>query len=206
MLRILEDKITIPIQRTVTSADGDGVITLFDASRTVVDANLVNEASTIHQNYNLRDLRCTSRVKGLKALTLPDFELTDSDTEKLAKTKFLQWEQERRHIDVFLGNSFGWDNIATVSLINSGYPYSIEELMPYLTAGLAYPLDGQQSIGIQVVDAGFGGLAANERLTFYGAVICEIKAIIPEKDDSNISFPLTTVVTPILPDEVITTD
>lgn len=86
----VEGKQIVDILDQLTPANGENVVTLFDASYLDIDANILAQASSISICCHLRDLRATYRVNSLEPAPLPQFELTDTDDEKILKASFAQ--------------------------------------------------------------------------------------------------------------------
>lgn len=80
-----EGKQIVDILEEISPATRDGLVILFDETFVQIDSNIIAEASSIKMSCHLRDLRATAKVPSLNPAPLPEFELTDTDDQKILK-------------------------------------------------------------------------------------------------------------------------
>ncbi|AKG21245.1 hypothetical protein [Calothrix sp. 336/3] len=144
-------------------------------------------------NNFVKSLRAYARITSLPEITLPNFELTDSETDKLYKSLDVEWTSPRKQLDLLISQGSTWEVIGSVSLLNpSGYPYRSYNLQDLFTDNLAVELGENGKIGVQLKDVGTGLLTGTDTLTIYGSysqeIIVSANSLLSECFDDNVSI------------------
>lgn len=175
------------IQKKITATTNTGVIELFDNTLDFYDNALSKSAF-------VKNLKAFSKIQSLEPVRLPNFKLEDSESEKLYKTLDVEFNSPRKQLDLFIGSTGEWSQIGSISLLNpSGYPYRMYNLLDFLTDGLAAELGDGKTIGVEVVDVGFGILQNTDTITIHGSVTQEY--VIPEKKNELTCSAISVIVT-----------
>lgn len=126
-------------------------------------------------NTYLKNLKCYSVIKSLPGGLMPNFELTDTETDRLAKTLQVEWNSPRKHLAVYFGLGDGdWLPIGAASLLAPfGYPFRIHNLLDLFTDNLAAELGIGAKIGVNVVDVNYGLLSHNDVVVITGSYVEE---------------------------------
>ncbi|BDA70222.1 hypothetical protein CAL7716_043880 [Calothrix sp. PCC 7716] len=157
----------------INAGSNNEIISLFDNS-----LNAFND--TIAKSAFVKNLKAFSKISSLPAVRLPNFRLEDSESEKLYKALDIEFGSPRKQLDIFIGSTGDWSQIGSISLLNpSGYPYRMYNLLDFATDGLAAELEDGKSIGVQIVDVGYGVLQGTDTITIHGSVTQEY--VMPEK-------------------------
>jgi hypothetical protein len=155
----------------------NGSLDVVDLINNSINININPRHRIVSRNKLIKNLKAYASIKSLDEITLPDFEITDSETQKLYKTLDIEWGGARKEIGLYIKNTSD-DSlfpIGQVSLINpSGYPYRTYNLLDLLTDNLAYELGGNGNLAIGVNDVGYGTLAENDVVSIYGSYVEEI--------------------------------
>jgi hypothetical protein len=139
----------------------------------------------------LSNLRARVRIASINQVAFPDYSITDSDTETLLKTLEVQWNAERKQLEVLLSkdNGVSWHNVGSVSLLRTGYPYTTVRLMDYLTDDTAYEVPDGLAIGVSLSDVGTGLLGAGDDVEIYGSFVEEFTLVEPVSSVGSITTP-----------------
>lgn len=143
----------------------------------------------ISLNTFVKNFKAHARMGSLPPVKLPNFQLEDSETDKLYKTLDIEWGSNRKQLNLFIANNgTNWCQVGAISLLNpAGYPYRIYNLLDLFTANLAIELGDNGMIGVQVVDVGYGLLQFDDVVTIHGSYVQEIIV-------DSLNLPITTVV------------
>jgi hypothetical protein len=154
-----------------------GIIPLFDNS-----LNQFNDS--ISKAAFVKTLKAFSKITSLTPVRLPNFRLEDSESEKLYKTLDVEFNSPRKQLDLFIGNVGSWEQVGSVSLLNpSGYPYRMFNLLDFYSDGIAAELGDGMTLGVQVVDVGFGLLQDTDFVTIHGNINQEY--LLPGDSNNN---------------------
>lgn len=129
------------------------------------------------RNIFVKNLKVFTQVKSLASASIPNIGLEDSEIQKLYKVLDIEWKSPRYHLNAYISNDAGetWYLAGALSLLNpTGYPYRIYNLMDLFTDNLAIELGENGSIGVKIVDVGYGSITANDTITIHGSYIEEI--------------------------------
>ena len=127
-------------------------------------------------NAFVKNLKAHAKISSLAPVKLPNFQLEDSETDKLYKTLDVEWGSARKQLSLYISdNQTDWYQIGAISLLNpSGYPYRIYNLMDLFTDNLAIELGENGRIGVQIQDVGYGALQTGDIVTVHGSYVQEI--------------------------------
>jgi hypothetical protein len=174
------------ITQKLTSTTGGSVVDLMPS----LTPDILPGLTVLSVNNFVKSLRAYARITSLPEITLPNFELTDSETDKLYKSLDVEWASPRKQLDLLISQGSTWEVIGSVSLLNpSGYPYRSYNLQDLFTDNLAVELGENGKIGVQLKDAGTGLLTGTDTLTIYGSysqeIIVSSTSLLTECFDSN---------------------
>lgn len=187
-------------------ANNNLITTIYKNSGLVVGNELIAEHTIINFNCFIKNLRAFALINSLAEISLPNFTLDDSETDKLYKTLNAEWGSPRKQLTLYISNQaitseYGenWYKVGSISLLNpSGYPYRIYNLMDLYTDSLAIELGENGKIGVQVEDVGSGLLREDDEVTVHGSFLEEIFVKSPDPKPVNI-ITGTTPTTPTTP-------
>lgn len=190
------------------SASDNSIVTIYQNTGLTINNELIPNYKIISFNCFIKNLRAFSLIRSLAEISLPSFNLEDSETDKLYKTLDVEWKSARKQITLYISNQLntnssgeGWFKVGSLSLLNpSGYPYRIYNLMDLFTDSIALELGDNGKIGIQIEDVGYGLLEPTDEITIHGSYIEEIFVQSPDPTYVNI---VTGNVTPPTPQPVV---
>lgn len=132
--------------------------------------------NVVSVNAFVRNLKAYTTISSLAAIKMPNFELTDSDTEKLYKVLDVEWQSPRKQLNLYISdNSQKWEPVGSISLLNpSGYPYRIYNILELYTDESVIELGENSRLGVEVQDVGYGLLTGNDAVTIHGSYVEEI--------------------------------
>ncbi|MBW4568051.1 MAG: hypothetical protein KME31_08510 [Tolypothrix carrinoi HA7290-LM1] len=159
------------IVKSLDSATGQAVIPIF--SNTLTGSY---PGQIISVNAFVKNLKAHAKISSLAPVKLPNFQLEDSETDKLYKTLDIEWGSARKQLNLYISdNQTDWYQVGAISLLNpSGYPYRIYNLMDLITDNLAIELGENGRIGVQIQDVGYGALQTGDSVTIHGSYVQEI--------------------------------
>jgi len=131
------------------------------------------EAITV--NTYLKNLKIYAEINSTPEVGLPDFELTDTETDRLLKTLNREWRGARKNLNLHFGlDDSPWMVIGRTSLLNvQGYPFTVSNLMDLLTDNLAAELGVRARLGVSISDVDYGLLADNDNVVVHGSYVTE---------------------------------
>lgn len=169
---------TYKVFKKVTVANTGQVVELFNTATLepgIIGANRKIAAS----NVFLKNLKATTFIKSLPVPPFPEFELTDTETQRLVKTLDIEWRAERYQLELMLSVDGGdWEDIGAVSILPAyRYPFRTHNLMDLSTDNLADELGSNCRVGVRMFDAGKGYLKENDIVKVHGSFSHEIKTV-----------------------------
>lgn len=118
----------------------------------------------------LSDLRLKSVINSLEEITLPEFELGQSKTAKMAIVRDLEYNNPRYNLHICLKTGNGpWLSIFEFSLQNRK-PFFVTEILGYLTHQPLFTISPDTTLGVQFSDVGYGIPKTGDELILYGSV------------------------------------
>jgi hypothetical protein len=156
----------------------------------------------------LSDLRLKSVINSLEEITLPEFELGQSKTAKMAIVRDLEYNNPRYNLHICLKTGNGpWLSIFEFSLQNRK-PFFVTEILGYLTHQPLFTISPDTTLGVQFSDVGYGIPKTGDELILYGSVREEHSIPTPQiiqyfntgtTDDPVIDIPDEVDMTSLLP-------
>lgn len=156
--------------------ESDNILVVYQNSEVLVGTEFSPGYKIVSFNTFIKNLKAFASIKSLPEISLPNFELEDTETDKLYKVLDVQWKNARKQLDLYIqsGNS-DWLPIGSVSILNpSGYPFKIYNLMDLFTDNLALELGDNSKIGIAVKNVGYGFLTNGDSVVIHGSYVEEI--------------------------------
>jgi hypothetical protein len=137
---------------------------------------LLNPQHTIlSRSKFVKNLKAYVSINSIAESITPDFYLEDSETDKLNKVLDVEWNSERKELQLLFGNDDNWMSVGESSLLNpNGYPYRIYNLLDLLTDNLAFEFSEDMQIAVKMQDVGFGLLRNQDKVNIYGSYVEEI--------------------------------
>lgn len=175
--------ITVPLGKNNSSE----IITIYQNTDLVAGSDLFPNYKIVGFNSFIKNLKVYASVKSLAEVSLPDFQLADSATQKIQKVLDIEWKSARKQLNLYIATTLiDWQQIGSISLLNpSGYAFRIYNLMDLFTDNLALELGENSKIGIQTQEVGYGLLDINDKVTVHGSYVEEI--ILQSPDLQNIT-------------------
>lgn len=169
--------ITLPL----SSNDESSIVTIYENSPSRIRQELVPDYEIVSVNTFVKNLKVFAKIESIPEAALPNFELTDSETQKLYKTLDIEWKSPRKQLELFISSDDSdWYPVGFVSLLNPyGYPYRVYNLMDLFTDNLALELGENSKIGIKAENVGHGFLAPEDKVTIHGSYVEEIVLTTP---------------------------
>lgn len=161
------------IQLSLTENSSNNIIELTTSD---IPEGLNPRHKIISRNKFIKNLKAYSSIKSIPEVPLPDFNLEDSETEKLLKVLDIEWKEQRKQLNLLLKNSNNseWINVGETSLLNpSGYPYRIYNLLDLIEDGLMFEMASTANLAVQIEDVGYGLLTPSDKVNIYGSYIEE---------------------------------
>lgn len=123
-------------------------------------------------------------IKSIPELVLPANNPLDSDEINQLKTKEAILKTPRKSVLLYLRNSSNSILVGRVLLFNR-YPYYFVPLIKYFSDAATFDVAPDTVISIQVRNAGFGLLQADDRISIIGSAVEEV-AIPAKQPQTNI--------------------
>lgn len=173
---------------TQLSANDPFIKTIYENTNLTIGDELIENHKIISFNCFIKNLKAYASIKSLDEVSLPNFNLDDSATDKLYKTLDVEWKSPRKQIALYIANQSdttpsgeNWYKVGSLSLLNpSGYPYRVYNLMDLFTDALAIELGDNGKIGIKIEDVGYGLLDSTDAVTIHGSYSEEVFVEVPE--------------------------
>ncbi|WP_143755499.1 hypothetical protein [Gloeocapsopsis sp. IPPAS B-1203] len=156
----------------------DRIIPIYRSSELSIGSELIPGHTIVNYNCFFKNLKAFAEIISLPEANLPDFELEDSETDKLYKVLDIEWKSARKQMTVYISptsNTLNWVKVGSVSMLNpSGYPYRIYNLLDMFTDNLALELGENSAIGVGIDNVGHGLLGTSDKVTIHGSYVEEI--------------------------------
>lgn len=167
---------TINISRTIRTSlnqdSGSEIIRITDDSGSL---GLNPNSKIVSRNRFIKNLKAYASIQSTSEVLLPDFNLEDTETEKLNKVLDVEWGSERKQLNLLIGQTDDWMVLGKTSLLNpSGYPYRIYNLLDIVTDNLAFELSSDIELALQIEDVGYGSLTNQDVVNVYGSYMEEV--------------------------------
>lgn len=187
MVQVQPFPITFSILRKFTQDDAGNIIQIVRN-----DADFLKNSFSIKEAYRangfLTALSTYFEGDSLPESPLPQYATTDDESTRTLKTLNQVWgaTTPKFYCRLWLSTRLNptaadWIPWAKYSLINNeGYPYSIDEPLNLLTRGLTEPFQENYSIGLSIIDAGWGYLKSVDALVVKGCWTQDNRIIQPD--------------------------
>lgn len=187
MVQIQPLPITFSILRRITQEDGGNIIQIVKNDGDFL-RNVLGVRETYRSNGFLTSLSSYFEGDSLPESPLPQYLSTDDESTRTLKTLNQVWGSAtpKFYCRVWLSlkqnptisDWFPWGKYSLLN--NEGYPYSIDEPLNLLTRGLTEQFQENYSIGISILDAGWGFLKPDDTLIIKGCWIQDNRIIQPD--------------------------
>ncbi|MBD1836128.1 hypothetical protein H6F61_26450 [Cyanobacteria bacterium FACHB-472] len=130
---------------------------------------------TITVNTFLKNLKCYSEIRSIAEVGLPQYELTDTETDRLLKTLEREWKGARKQLNLHFGvDDSPWMPIGSVSLLRvEKYPFTVHNLMDLMTDNLAAEIGIRTRLGVSISDVDYGTLDDRDTVVIHGSYSTE---------------------------------
>ena len=157
-------------------ASTSNVVTIYESNGLTVGNEFFSGHTIVSFNAFIKNLKVFASISSLETAPLPDFKVTDSQTQKLVKTLDIEWGSPRKQLNLFIGTQgSNWLQVGSISLLNPyGYPYRVYNLLDLFTDNLALELGENSKIGVAIQNVGHGLLADQDSVTIHGSYVEEI--------------------------------
>jgi hypothetical protein len=187
MVQIQPFPVTFSILRKFTQDDGANIIQIVKNDKDYIKNNY-GVTQTYVANGFLTSLATYFEGDSLPKSALPQYNTTDDESTRTLKTLNQVWgpATPKFYAKLWLSDRLAptasqWVPWAKYSLINNeGYPYTIDEPLNLLTRGLTEPFQENYSIGISIVDAGWGYVKSMDTLVVKGCWTQDNRIIQPD--------------------------
>lgn len=174
---------TISIVKTIdvklNASSGNQIIELFNDS-----LNAFNDAIT--KCIFIKNLKLFSQISSLTGARLPNLKLQDDVLGLPYKTLDIEYNSPRKQLNLFIGSPGNWYQIGSINLLNpSGYSYRMYDLLGFITSKEIAELEIGKSIGVQIVNVGYGLLQNNDIVTIHGSYTQEY--VLPNIENTQCS-------------------
>ncbi|WP_293158288.1 MULTISPECIES: hypothetical protein [unclassified Microcoleus] len=169
---------TRTFRRTVTSADGTGIIEILNCADAFAEYNSLVNSHHLGRSFYLEALSGAIDLPSFKRAPYPDIYPEMTAAEKIAA--MLAIEEDYPFVGVrFHARKGGgtWSNLATARLQNKGRETTIPFTIPYLTINQLKLLSPDDRLGISIINYGHGVLGAGDYINFEGDFRYEIDLI-----------------------------
>ena len=185
----------------LTAATGGAIVPLYH-----VGSSSGATAMKADPNYRgmiglLNNLRAIATITSITEVDLPNFQNSDSDSDRMVKALDIQWKSPRKQINILQSlDGVTWVQTGAVSLLNSsGYPYTTHNILNFLTEDVAREFPDGHRLALQIVDVGTGLLGAGDRIVIDGGYVEEFTLAEPMSSIGQLVAPdLTSVETELL--------
>lgn len=187
MVRVDALPVSRTISRSLVGLTNNQIVPIISNDIAVFQAEFgITERCKI--NGFISELRAFSSIKSLSSVPIPDFSITDSDTDKILKTQQLMWGDAAARFDLCLWSAgklnpsaSEWILEGILPLTNSaGYPYTLHNPLDLLTTNLAREFGENTSFGVSIKDAGWGLPSVLDTINIVGGWKQDCRIIQPD--------------------------
>lgn len=185
----------------LTAATGGAIVPLYHVGSSAAAATMKADPNYRGMIGLLNNLRAIATITSITEVDLPDFENSDSDSDRMVKALDVQWKSPRKQLNILQSlDGVGWVQTGAVSLLNSsGYPYTTHNILNFITEDVAREFPDGHRLALQIVDVGTGLLGAGDRIVIDGGYVEEFTLAEPMSSIGQLISPdLTSVETELL--------
>lgn len=174
------------ISKKILPSDGENILTIVDNNIDLFRARYPTLPGDSWVNGFLSELYCYTEINSLAEVALPNYDLGDSQSQKLTKTLQLEWGSPRYHLCLWTTAASNptytdWQLVGMISLLHpSGYPYRRYRPLDLLTDNLARELGENSKIGVSIKAAGSGLPKASDLIVIDGSWKQEVVMLQPD--------------------------
>ena len=150
------------ISKKILPTDGENILTIVDNDINLFRNRYPSLPGDSWVNAFLSELYCYTQINSLAEVPLPNYDLGDSQSQKLSKTLQLEWGSPRYHLCLWTTSVTSpavsdWQLVGMLSLLHpSGYPYRRYRPLDLLTDNLARELGENAKVGASIKNVGYG--------------------------------------------------
>jgi len=166
---------TICLELTATSATS--IVQVFSTDSIQNTAKYSSIATEVITNGYIKNFRCKAKIKSLPEITLPVFDITETQSMRENKALSIEWGSPRKQLNCYASSDRGanWIEVDAVSLLNpAGYPYRTYNLLDLFSDNLALELGADAVVGVGLVEAGSGILTSEDKISIFGSYLEEV--------------------------------
>lgn len=144
-------------------SDGENIVPLIDNQLSLMQQKYPTLDAGSWVNGFVEELYCFAQILSLDSVNPPDYDISDSDSTRLAKTLASEWGSPRFHLHLYTSNASviqqpsDWKLVGFISLLHSsGYPYRRYRLIDLMTDNLARKIGEGGKLGFAIKNATYG--------------------------------------------------
>jgi hypothetical protein len=160
---------TRTFRRTITSADGTGIIEILNCADAFANYAALESAYLMERSFYLEALSGAIYLPSIQKAPFPDVVPEMTSAEKIAE--MIKIEEEYPFIGLRFHARRGtgaWSNLATALLQNRGRETTIPFVIPYLTINQLKLLSPDDRLGISIINYGSGVLGLGDYINLEG--------------------------------------
>ena len=176
--------ITANLSKTIAIAlKPDDLSNKISLAKNTVPSNnslgLSSDYKILGSNVILKDLKLFTAIKSLPIASMPDLQLTDSDTEKILKLIENENHSAKFQLEMYLGTGQDDIVIGSLSILNTqGYRYRYYNLLDTINGGLE--LSRNFELKICQKNIGYGYIKPTDIVNVIGYYIQEVVILAPD--------------------------
>lgn len=179
----METRETHTLSLKLDSNSGQAIVPM-PALPTITAAEGITKLSEAVEMVNFK---AYSRIMSIPISPIPEYELEDSETDRLIKTLDVEWKSPRKQLNIYVGNPDNWFLIGSVSLLNTnGYPYRIYDLLQIYNGSTSGFIGSDKRMGLQIQNVGNGLLEYDDVVSITLDVVRYVSYFIPTTIVNNI--------------------
>lgn len=149
-------------------------------------ANRFGITQGYQSNGFITELYAYCEIESLDEVPLPDYQLEDTQSDKIIKTLNSVWGPDTPKYFLQLwrwkASANTWYPRGKISLTNpSGYPYTISRPLDLLTDNVARDMGEGFKLGVSIVDAGNGFVKSNDSVIIDGSWKQDVRIVMPDQ-------------------------
>lgn len=160
---------TETFRRSVTSADGTGIIELLNCADSFLPYSDLSASYHLGKSFYLEALSAAIYLPSYQAAPYPDLYPEMSSAEKIAAMMKIEEDYPFVGLRFHARKSAGaWSPLATARLQNKGRETTIPFTIPYLTINQLKLLSASDRLGVSIINYGHGVLGSGDYINFEG--------------------------------------
>jgi hypothetical protein len=177
---------TYTISRKILPSDGENILTIVNNDIDLFRSRYPSLPGDAWVNGFVSELYCYAEINSLPDTVMPEYDLGDSQSTKLAKTLQLEWGSQRFHLCLWTTDkknpsATDWNLVGMLSLMNPmGFPYRRYRPLDLLTDELARGLGEDSKIGVSIKNVNFGLPNSSDTIVIDGTWRQEVVLLQPD--------------------------